>query len=95
MGIWLRLKDDYPDNRIKDANALDVVWSRNWDKVFALRHLRHLEAGHEGPIDIENIDQVVAIPRDRFCEFEVWCETPSPALHRRIETYADRYGYDA
>ena len=83
VGVWLRVRDDYLDERLIDAGTLHGIWKRN----LAKRIIPGVEAGHRGPIPLAQLDQVVAIPAARMNEFRVWHAAPCAAVADAVSLF--------
>ena len=82
VGIWLRVRDDYADDRLIDAGALREIWKTNMRNV-----VPGVEGGHRGPLAIAELDQLVVIQARYLAAFRVWDATPSAAVLDGVSAY--------
>ena len=84
VGVWLRVRDDYADERLIDAAAL-----RRIGKEKKLNIIPGVEGAHKGPLPITEIDQIVVISALRLAEYRVWNARPSGTV---LEEISDHIG---
>ena len=82
VGIWLRVRDDYADDRLIDAGALREIWKTNMRNV-----VPGVEGGHRGPLAIAELDQLVVIQARDLAAFRVWDAAPSAAVLDEVSAY--------
>ena len=85
VGVWLRVRDRYADERVIDACALRRISKKN----LAKRIIPGVEGGHVGPLAIAELDQVVAVSAVRMAEFSAWGGTPSDAIVDEVARYVE------
>ena len=87
VGVWLRLRDDYGDDRLIDAAALYRIREK---KVHMLTVIPGVEGGHREPLIVAQLDQIVVTPALRLCEFRIcWDAMPSAATIEEVSGYID------
>lgn len=84
VGVWLRVRDDYADDRLIDAAALREIWMEEKRNV-----IPGVEGGHLGPLAIAEVDQIVVISALRLSEYRVWDEMPSVAVLEDVSEHID------
>ena len=84
VGVWLRVRDDYADERLIDAAALREIWTEKKSNV-----IPGVEGGHLGPVGVAALDQIVVIAALRLAAYRVWDAMPSAAV---IEEVSDHIG---
>ena len=82
VGIWLRVRDDYADDRLIDAGALREIWKTNTRNV-----VPEVEAGHRGPLVSAKLDQVVVTQAGNLAMFRVWSALPSATVLDEVSAY--------
>ena len=85
VGVWLRVRDDYADDRLIDAAALRMIWMEKKGNV-----IPGVEGGHRGPLGVAELDQIVVIPALRLSAYRVWDSMPSAAV---LEEVSDHIGH--
>ena len=84
VGVWLRVRDDYADDRLIDAAALRKIWMEN-----KLNVVPGVEGGHLGSLVVAELDQIVVIAALRLSAYRVWDAMPSAAV---LEEVSDHIG---
>ena len=84
VGVWLRVRDDYADDRLIDAAALRKIWMENKRNV-----IPGVEGGHLGPLAVAELDQIVVIAAVSLSVYRVWDAMPSAAV---LEEVSDHIG---
>ena len=84
VGVWLRVRDDYAEDRLIDAAALRKIWMEKKRNV-----IPGVEGGHLGPLTIAELDQIVVIAAVRLSAYRVWDAMPSAAV---LEEVSDHIG---
>ena len=84
VGVWLRVRDDYADERLLDAAALREIWMEKKSNV-----IPGVEGGHIGPLGVAALDQIVVITTLRLAAYRVWETMPSAAI---LEEVSDHVG---
>ena len=79
VGVWLRVRDDYADDRLIDAAALREIWMEKKSNV-----VPGVEGGHLGPLGVAALDQIVVIAALRLAAFQVWDAKPSAAVLEEV-----------
>ena len=82
VGVWLRVRDDYADDRLIDAAALRDIWMEKKRNV-----IPGVEGGHLGPLAITELDQIVVIAAACLADFRVWDETPSDSIVEEVSDH--------
>ena len=85
VGVWLRVRDGYIDERVIDACELRRVWKKN----LANRIIPGVEGGHVGPLAIAELNQVVAVSAVRMDEFGAWGGVPSAAIVDEVARFVE------
>ena len=75
VSVWLRVRDDYADDRLINAAALSKIWMEKKRNV-----IPGVEGGHRGPLAVAEIDQTVVIAALRLSAYRVWDAMPSAAV---------------
>lgn len=84
VGVWLRVRDDYADDRLIDAAALHKIWREKKGNA-----IPGVEGGHRGPLAITELDQIVVIATGRLAAYRIWGVMPSAAI---LEEVSDHIG---
>ena len=82
IGIWLRVRDDYTNDRLIHAGALHEIWMKEKGNV-----IPGVEAGHIGPLAIAELDQVVVIATRCLAEYRIWEARPSAAVLQEVSDH--------
>ena len=82
VGVWLRVRDDYADDRLIDAAALREVWMEN-----KLNVIPGVEGGHRGPLAVAELDQIVVIGALHLSAYRVWNAMPSTGVLEEVSDY--------
>lgn len=85
VGVWLRVRDDYADDRLIDAAALHKIWMEK-----KLNVIPGVEGGHLGSLAVAELDQIVVIAALRLSAYRVWDAMPSAAV---LEEVSDHIGH--
>ena len=85
VGVWVRVRDDYADDRLIDAAALHKIWMEKKGNV-----IPGVEGGHLGPLGVAELDQIVVISALRLSAYRVWDSMPSAAV---LEEVSDHIGH--
>ena len=86
VGVWLRVWDDYADDRLIDAGALRKIWMETKDKP---NIIPGVEGGHLGPIAVAELDQIVVIRTLCLSAYRVWNAMPSTGVLEEVSDYID------
>ena len=82
IGIWLRVRDDYADDRLIDAAALREIWMKKKRNV-----IPGVEGGHLGPLGVAEIDQIVVIAALCLSSYRVWDAMPSATVLKEVSNH--------
>ena len=86
IGVWLRLRDDYADDRLIDATALREIWMEKTNRNI----VPGVKAGHVGRLAISELDQIVLIGALRLSAYRVWDAMPSAAVLEEVSDHIGR-----
>ena len=67
IGIWLRLRDDYIDDRLIDTAALRKISQEQLNKLV----IPSVEATHIGSLPVSKLDQTVVVRKNCLADFRV------------------------
>ena len=84
VGVWLRVRDDYTNDRLIDAAALRKIWMENKRNV-----IPGVEGGHLGRLAVAELDQIVVIAAIRLSAYRVWDAMPSAAVLEEVSDHID------
>ena len=84
VGVWLRVRDDYADDRLIDAAALRKIWMEKKRNV-----IPGVEGGHLGPLAVAELDQIVVIAALRLSAYRVWDAMPSAPVLEEVSDHID------
>ena len=84
VGVWLRVRDDYADDRLIDAAALRKIWMEKKRNV-----IPGVEGGHLGPFAVAELDQVVVIAALCLSAYRVWDAMPGAAVLKEVSNHID------
>ncbi len=84
VGIWLRVRDDYVDDRLIDVVALRDIWREN-----KLNVVPGVEGGHRGPLAVAELDQIIVIGASRLSAYRVWDAMPSAEVLEEVTDHID------
>ena len=79
IGVWLRVRDDYADDRLIDAATLREIWMEK-----KLNMIPSVEGEHVGPLAISQLDQIVVVAARRLAAYKVWDGMPSATVLEEI-----------
>ena len=85
VGVWLRVRDDYTDDRLIDAAALRKIWMEKKCNV-----IPGVEGGHLGPLVVAEVDQIVVIAALSLSAYRVWDAMPSLAVLEEVSDHIGR-----
>ena len=85
IGIWLRIKDADRSENFIDARTLLAMWKEN--RVGKI--LPGVEGAHKGPLNTEQIDQIVVVSQRKMAEPATWVGRPTLETVGQISTYID------
>ena len=85
VGLWLRIRDGYADERLIDANTLRGIWKKNR----AANIIPGVEGGHLGPLAIAELDQILAISALEMTKFEIWDDMPSTPIIKEASLFIE------
>ena len=86
VGVWLRVRDDYADDRLIDASAMRKIWTEKEDKP---NIIPGVEGGHLGPIAVAEFDQIVVIRALCLSAYQVWDAMPSTGVLEEVSEHID------
>ena len=84
VGVWLRVRDDYADDRLIDAASLREIWMEN-----KLNVIPGVEGGHRGPLAVAELDQIVVIGASDLSAYRVWDAMPSAEVFEEASDHID------
>ena len=84
VGVWLRVRNDYADDRLIAAAALREIWMEN-----QLNVVPGVEGGHRGPITVAELDQIVVIRASCLSAYRVWDAMPSAGVLEEVSDHID------
>ncbi len=84
ISVWLRVRDDYADDRLVDAAALHKIWIEK-----KLNVIPGVEGGHLGPLVVGELDQIVVIAALRLTAYRTWDAMPSTAILEEVSDHID------
>ena len=84
VGVWLRVRDDYADDRLIAAAALREIWMEN-----KLNVVPGVEGGHRGPLAVAELDQIVVIGALDLSAYRVWDAMPSVGVLEEVSNHID------
>lgn len=83
VGIWLRLRDDYNNDRLIDAAALRKISQEHLDKLV----IPGVEAAHLGSLPVSKLDQVVVVRKNFLEDFKVWKSIPKTNILKEVHEH--------
>lgn len=84
VGVWLRVRDDYADERLIDAAALRKIWMEKKRNV-----VPGVEGGHLGPLAVAKLDQIIVISALHLSAYRVWNAMPSAPVLEEVSVHID------
>ncbi len=82
VGVWLRVRDDYADDRLIAAAALREIWMENKRNV-----VPGVEGGHRGPLAVAELDQIVVIAASDLSAYWVREAMPSAGVLEEVSDH--------
>lgn len=82
VGVWLRVRDDYADDRLIDAAALREIWMEK-----KLNVVPGVEGAHIGPLPITELDRIVAIAALRLAAYRLWEAMPPATVLEAVSDH--------
>jgi len=86
VGVWLRVRDDYADDRLIDAGSLRKIWKETEGKP---NIIPGVEGGHRGPLAVAELDQIVVIGALDLPAYRVWDAMPSTEVLEEVSDHID------
>jgi len=91
VGVWLRVRDGYADDRLIDAATLRKIWMENEKK---LNVIPGVEGGHRGLLAVAELDQIVVIGALCLSAYRVWDAMPSAGVLEEVSDHIDNMPAD-
>ena len=85
VGIWLRINDAYRSEKLIDACTVRAMWKKH----LVGKILPGVEGAHQGPLNLDQIDQVVVMSQNNMAEPQAWSGMPTQETVDQISTYID------
>lgn len=83
VGIWLRLRDDYTNDRLIEAGAFRKISLVQLNKLV----IPGVEAAHIGSLPVCKLDQVVVIRKNCLVGFRVWESMPTTVILKEVKEH--------
>ncbi len=83
VGIWLRLRDDYNNDRLIDAASLHKISQKQLNKLI----IPGVEAAQLGSLPVCKLDQVVVVRKNCLVDFRVWKSMPTTDILNEVHEH--------